>query len=149
MPTDQNIMQDALGIGLDFPIRIDQRGGWAVVRHEEKIRQSIWAILSTAKGERVMRPEFGCAIHAFVFANLDATTLTQIKSAVRDALVRWEPRIEVKEVAVERAGAHASEVNIRPPAAMESGLLIKVSYLIRLTNSPANLVYPFYLQPGI
>jgi uncharacterized protein len=149
MPTDQNTAGDALGIGLDFPIRIGHRGGWIVARHEEKVRQSIWAILSTAKGERVMRPEFGCDLHTFVFATLDTNTLTLIKSSVREALIRWEPRIEVKEVAVERANARSPEKNIRRMAAVESGVLIKVSYLIRLTNSPANLVFPFYLQHGI
>lgn len=127
---------DALGSGLHFPIETNPQGGLAIALYGDKVRESIWAILSTAKGERVMRPEFGCDIHEFVFATLDATNLTLIKSAVRDALIRWEPRIEV------------NDVDVRPDASREGRLLIGVSYTIRITNSVANLVYPFYLQTG-
>ena len=93
-------------------------------------------ILSTAKGERVMRPDFGCDIHAFVFMTVDKTNLTLVKSAVEEALVRWEPRIEVKAV------------DVMTDPIREGCLLINVTYSIRVTNSEANLVYPFYLQTG-
>jgi uncharacterized protein len=128
--------QDALGSGLRFPIRTNHRGGLAVARYEEKVRESIEMILSTAKGERVMRPDFGCDIHAFAFTIVDTTNLTLIKSAVQEALVRWEPRIEIKGI----------DVMIDP--IREGHLLINVTYSIRLTNSETNLVYPFYLQIG-
>ena len=91
-------------------------------------------ILSTAKGERVMRPEFGCDLHGYVFAAIDTTTITLIKSAVREALVRWEPRIDVNDVSVK----------MDPD---QGRLVIGVSYTIRATNFSANLVYPFYLHP--
>ena len=125
---------EALGSGFQFPFRINQRGGLAVTAYEEKVKESIKTILSTARGERVMRPDFGCDIHAFVFATLDATNLTLIKSAVRDALVRWEPRIEVRDV------------DILMDAIGQDQLRISVTYTVRITNSVANLVYPFYLR---
>ena len=125
---------EALGSGFEFPFRIDQRGGLAVTAYEDKVKESIKTILSTAKGERVMRPDFGCDIHSFVFATLDTTNLTQMKSAVREALVRWEPRIEV------------NDVDILVDAIREGQLQISVTYTIRVTNSAANLVYPFYLH---
>lgn len=128
--------QDSLGSGLQYPVRINDRGGLEIARYEEKVRQSIMAILSTSKGERVMRPDFGCDIQSFVFANSDATTLTLIKSAVREALLRWEPRIDV------------NDVNVAIDQATDGRLLIAVSYTIRATNFSANLVYPFYLQQG-
>jgi len=136
MTKSSGIPHEALGSGLQFPIRINQRGGLAVVKYEEKVRESIKMILSTAKGERVMRPDFGCNIHEFAFTTLDSTSFTLIKSAVREALVRWEPRIEIKEIDVK-------EDTIR-----EGQLLVYVAYIIRLTNSAANLVYPFYLHAG-
>jgi uncharacterized protein len=128
--------QEALGSGLRFPIQPNHRGGLAVARWEEKVRESIVMILSTAKGERVMRPDFGCDIHAFVFMTVDKTNLTLVKSAVEEALVRWEPRIEVKAV------------DVMTDPIREGCLLINVTYRIRVTNSEANLVYPFYLQTG-
>jgi phage baseplate assembly protein W len=123
-----------LGTGLASPIRINRHGGLTVARYEEKVHQSIMTILSTAKGERVMRPEFGCDLHGYVFAAIDTTTITLIKSAVREALVRWEPRIDVNDVSVK----------MDPD---QGRLVIGVSYTIRATNFSANLVYPFYLHP--
>ncbi len=126
--------REALGSGLKFPIRAGVRGGLAVSRYEEKVRESVRTILATAKGERLMRPEFGCGIHDFTFATLDTTSLTLIRSAVREALTRWEPRIEVLDVDVDTARAR------------EGHLLLNVAYKIRMTNAKSNLVYPFYLE---
>jgi len=102
---------------------------------ELNIRQSIWIILATAPGERVMRPSFGCGLHDLVFAVPDAATLGRVKKEVFDALVLWEPRIEVIEVDVETKGR--GEV-----------LLINIHYKVRATNNFFNLVYPFYLIVG-
>jgi uncharacterized protein len=125
---------EALGKGLQSPIHIHRRGGLALAQYEKKVHQSIITILSTARGERVMRPEFGCDLNSFVFASVDTTTLTLMKSAVREALVRWEPRIEVNDVTVSTDSLN------------DGRLHIGVTYTIRATNSRRNLVYPFYLQ---
>ncbi len=128
--------KESLGRGWKFPIKVDTRGGIALSKYEEKIRESIMIILSTAKGERVMRPDFGCDIHDFTFSIINISTLTMIKSAVREALLLWEPRIEVLDV--ETA---TEKIN-------DGILLISVDYKIRTTNTEFNLVYPFYLKPG-
>lgn len=126
--------KDVLGSGWQFPLRMNERGGIATSAFDQKIRESIQVILSTVKGERVMRPDFGCAIHDFVFSVIDTSTLTMIKSSVREALIRWEPRVEVLMV-----GA----------VSVTEGLLeIRVDYRVRATNTEANLVYPFYLKAG-
>ena len=125
-----------LGTGWRFPIQLDGRGAVATAEDEEKIRQSIHIILSTAKGERVMRPDFGCDIHEFVFASMDRTTCTMIESSVREALVMWEPRIDVESVRVSTER-------------YEHGVLdIALTYRIRATNTEFNLVYPFHHQGG-
>jgi phage baseplate assembly protein W len=127
-----------LGVGWGFPIapiaRDDQTEDIALVRHEESIQQAIWIILSTAPGERLMRPDFGCGIHDLVFAVSSPGTEAQIASEVRQALLRWEPRIE------------ALEVKVAPAPADPSQLLIDISYRARATNNRFNLVYPFYLD---
>ncbi len=128
--------KDFLGTGWKFPIKIDDRGGIAISEDEEKIRESILIILSTAKGERVMRHEFGCDIHDFVFSVINTSTLTLIKSAVKEALTLWEPRIEVIDIETS-----AERIN-------DGILLINVDYKVRTTNTEYNLVYPFYLKPG-
>lgn len=123
-----------LGKGFKFLVNINERGGVELLGNEEKIRESIMIIIGTAKGERVMRPSFGCSIHDLVFSVINASTITQIKSAVNDALIYWEPRIEVLEV------------KTSDESAGDGILLIQVEYKVRQTNSVFNLVYPFYLE---
>lgn len=82
-----------------------------------------------------MRPEFGCAVHDYVFAPADAATAGDIAYAVRVALERWEPRIEL------------DAVTVRFDDAEHGVLYIDISYAIRGTNDPRNLVFPFYVIP--
>ena len=91
-------MAEILGSGVAFPLQVDRRGGIALASDETDVDQAIHLILSTAKGERPMRPEFGCGVHDFVFDTIDATTVAQMEGEVRDALDHWEPRIEVVDV---------------------------------------------------
>ena len=119
-----------------FPMRTDVTGRIVLVGHEQEIEESIRLILATAPGERPMRPDFGCAIHDFVFAPADAATAGQIAFEVRAALDRWEPRVDVQEVRVELDGHD------------EGTLHIQVGYRIRGTNDPRNLVFPFYVIPA-
>jgi phage baseplate assembly protein W len=123
-----------LGSGWRFPIGLSRRDSIAISQHEKKIQESIYIILGTAKGERVMRPEFGCDLHDQVFSVIDAQTFTSIRTAVTEALVLWEPRIEVLTVTPRTDGLHEGRIDIQ------------VSYKIRYTNTDHNLVYPFYLE---
>ncbi|MFC1860708.1 GPW/gp25 family protein [Chloroflexota bacterium] len=128
--------KDNLGIGWSFPLRVDGRGGIALSQHENDITESIRIILGTAKGERRMRPHFGCDIHKIIFAPNNATTWGLASHYVEEALGWWEPRIDVLE--------------IDPQADPEdiSRLLISIKYRIKATNDERNLVYPFYIIPG-
>jgi phage baseplate assembly protein W len=129
-------MSEILGAGLAFPLQIDPHGSLALARGEEDVDQAIALILGTAPGERPMRPEFGCAVHDFVFDALDAATVGKIESAVRTALDRWEPRVEVENV----------DFDLSPAA--DGQLVITVAYRVRATNNRRNLVYPFYVIPA-
>lgn len=104
--------------------------------YEKDIKESIWIILSTVKGERVMRPDFGCGIHEYVFSVMNMASLTLIENSVKEALTLWEPRVQVTKVAVSTEGMS------------EGKLLIEVEYRVRTTNNRFNLVYPFYLSEG-
>src|SRR3954464_14050508 len=124
-------MAEILGSGIAFPLQVDRRGGIALAHDETDVDQAIQLILGTAPGERPMRPEFGCGVHDFVFDAIDANTIGNMEQAIRDALARWEPRIEVRAVDFD-----ASDAN--------SGLLtIDITYEVRATNTSRNLVYPF------
>jgi uncharacterized protein len=124
-----------LGVGLGFPPRLDAGGALQRAEYEDSVRQSILIILRTAKGERVMRPSFGCGIHDLVFASVTSATFARVTEEVRDALLFFEPRIDVLDVQVTADGA--GEV-----------LRISIDYEVRATNNVFNLVYPFYLESG-
>ena len=129
-------MSEIIGSGLAFPLAVDRRGGIALARDEQDIDQAIQLILGTAPGERPMRPEFGCGVHDFVFDSIDANTIGNMEEAIREALLRWEPRIDVTDVKFDASDA----VN---------GLLtINIEYKVRATNTDRNLVYPFYVIPA-
>src|SRR5450755_1073813 len=88
-------MTDLIGSGLSFPLEVDQRGVLALAHGVTDIEQAIGVILGTAPGERLMRPEFGCAVHDLIFDTIDAEMVGRVETAVHQALARWEPRIEV------------------------------------------------------
>src|ERR1043165_476000 len=91
-------MSEIIGSGLAFPLQVDARGALALATGEQDINQAITIILSTAPGERPMRPEFGCAIHDHLFDVLDPAAFAGMEDTVRTALARWEPRVEVQSV---------------------------------------------------
>ena len=124
---------DFLGSGWSFPMRISPSGGIALSRQIIDIDEAIRIILSTAKGERHMRPNFGCGIHDLVFAPNNATTHGLVETYVREAIGWWEPRVELMDVLVE------------PDTDDHNTLLINITYRIRTTNDERNLVYPFYI----
>jgi uncharacterized protein len=124
-----------LGVGWRFPLQLDRaKGDIALSRYDQDVQEAIWIILSTAPGERVMRPDFGCGIHDYVFAPNNSHTAGLVRFHVEEALVRWEPRIELQEVLVQA------------DPAIPSVLLISIDYQVRATDSRYNVVYPFYLQ---
>jgi phage baseplate assembly protein W len=125
-----------IGRGWSFPLRTDAAGGIAMVSDDHKIEEAIRLVLGTAPGERPMRPAFGCRIHEYVFASSDATTAGLIAHEVRTSLRQWEPRIDVTDVDVGYDDAEPSIV------------YIDISYRVRSTNDPRNLVFPFYSIPG-
>ncbi len=125
-----------LGRGWKFPVGVDMKGVVKTVAYEDDIREAIWIILSTAKGERVMRPGFGCGIHAYVFEAISSSVLGLIEGSVKDALLQLEPRIEVLKVQT-----LTDEIS-------QGELIISIDYRVRTTNNRFNLVYPFYLKEG-
>jgi phage baseplate assembly protein W len=125
-----------LGVGWAFPPGVTADGQIREAAYEDDVRQAIHIILGTNPGERVMRPDFGAGLRTFVFEPVNATTLSRVETRVREALIAWEPRIDVLGVAV----------TTEPP--VNNKLLIAINYRVRATNSVGNLVYPFYLQEG-
>jgi uncharacterized protein len=125
---------DLIGSGWAFPGQITPGGSVRLVDGGEEIDAALRMILTTAPGERVMRPDFGCAMWEQVFAPVNASTLGMIEQSVREAILRWEPRVELMSVAA-------------VPSGDGSMIGIEISYQVKATNDHRNLVFPFYVIP--
>jgi phage baseplate assembly protein W len=127
------VEKDFLGKGWKFPVSIKNEK-IASSEGEDSIKESIMIILGTAKGERVMRPDFGCGIQELVFAPNNTSTATLIGVYVKEALLKWEPRIEVMNISAVSDEEEGNRLNIN------------IEYMVRTTNTRRNIVYPFYLE---
>ncbi len=125
-----------LGIGWNFPPEVNNEGSIELTEYEADVQQAILIILGTNPGERVMRPDFGAGLNAFVFEPVNTATMNAIATQVRESLIDWEPRITVLQV------------NVSPDPTQLNLLNVSVNYQIRASNTASNLVYPFYLMEG-
>lgn len=125
---------DFLGRGWGLPLVVGNDGRITMAEYNDDIQKAMVIILKTAKGERVMRPDFGCGIHTFVFQVINTTTLSLIEHYVKEALLQWEPRIDV--IAVKTSTENLDDGQIS----------IDITYRVRGTNNVYNLVYPFYIH---
>jgi hypothetical protein len=139
VPGAPGAADDPRGVGWAWPVRaVGSAGPVELAYYEKSIADSILVILGTAKGERVMRPTFGCGLHEYVFEPLDSGTAALVSFEVREALLEWEPRIKLLDV----------RVDVEPDAPGGARLLASIDYAVRRTNTVFNLVYPFYLRRG-
>lgn len=127
-------MRKFLGTGWNFPVAPEMRSQQIpYAEGPDKVRQSIWIILETEPGERIMRPTFGCGLRRYLMKPNTSATRALIKRDVERSLSSWEPRITVETVAVD-TGDDPSLV------------IIQIHYTHVRDGSPGNLVYPFYLE---
>lgn len=129
-------MRHVLGTGIAFPLQANAQGKLALAGEELDVEQAVFLILSTAPGERPMRPEFGCRVHDYVFDRIDAETMGRIEREIRVALDRWEPRIDVTGIDFDFGASEQGRVDV------------VLGYRLRDTNEVRNLVYPFYVVPA-
>lgn len=126
-----------LGSGWSFPPRFAQTAEGLELSHDERdIAESIFILLSTQPGERVMNPEYGCDLHSQVFKTINNSTKTAIEDIIAMAILHHEPRIDVVAIQVK-------EEDI-----LNGQLSVHITYDIKGVNSRRNMVYPFYLKEG-
>jgi len=128
-----------LGRGWSFPPTFDRAaGGVQMLEREDDVASSLHILLSTARGERIMVPQYGCNMDELVFENLDTRMRTLMADKIASAILYHEPRIDLERV----------EVSNDPVEALEGRVLIGVTYRVRGTNSRFNFVFPYYLEEG-
>lgn len=121
-----------LGQGMGQPLA-PQDGRLPLVAGPEKVRQAIFTLLDTDPGERVMRPDFGCGLRRYLMHPNNPATRSAIEREIAQALGRWEPRVNLQQVAV-------------TPTDDAALVLIEIHYAHVLDARQDVLVYPFYLE---
>lgn len=130
-----NTYTSFLGSGWSFPPTFSKgRGGVEMTSDEEDIRCSLEILLSTSVGERIMQPKYGCNLRDLLFDPLNTTMQTYITGLISDAILHFEPRVLLENVA------------LGMDSVLEGRVDIYLDYRIRTTNSRYNMVYPFYLD---
>jgi phage baseplate assembly protein W len=119
---------------------VSGKGAIQMVEGEDAIRQSIMMLLSTIPGERIMFPTYGCDLHKLVFSPNDDTTAGLAMHYVREALERWEPRLEILKLDAHCNGS-ISDQNL--------ALEIVLMYRIRSLQQESSLKYSISLNGGI
>jgi phage baseplate assembly protein W len=127
---------DFIGTGWRFPIMVNAKGGIDLSSGTDRLSAVIWLIIKTSLGERIMLPSFGAGVNNYVFQSNSSIIRTQLVAAIKQALLKWEPRITVTQVSANPAPDEPSQV------------LVSVEYTINATNEASNVVYPFYLTEG-
>jgi hypothetical protein len=103
-----------LDVPEDFAgLQIGPSGRVEMVEEDASVRQAILLLLSTSPGERVMRPDYGCSLRHLVFSPNDDTTAGLAIHYVRQALQRWEPRIEILKLDAGRAEGSGERLTIQ------------------------------------
>lgn len=128
-----------LGTGWSFPPTFKQQLATVeTVSSEDDIFQSLQILLTTQLSERVMRSDFGCDLSALLYENITITLLTKIKGIIQNAILKYEPRVDLLDVDFQSG---ETEIN--------NGIIkIEIVYKIRATNSRQNYVFPYYLEEG-
>ncbi len=128
-----------IGRGWSFPPQFIKggtgtRGGEALMAEGiEDIRQALSIIVTTALGERLMRPTFGCNLEDYLFDPMNQNFLSYTEALIRSAILHHEPRIDAQEISVESRQ-------------LEGQLRINIAFTVRGSNSRFNMVLPYYLD---
>jgi phage baseplate assembly protein W len=129
--------QSFLGQGWGFPPEFRRAGNTvALTRDEEDIEKSLQILLSTRPGERILVPDYGCNLDELLFKPLNLTLKTYVIDLIKTAILYHEPRIDVEKIRIDESTDN------------DGILLIYIDYVVRITNSRKNMVYPFYKSEG-
>lgn len=125
-----------LGIGAQSGPLPSPSGGLQLVHGDAAIRQAIMLLLTTVPGERVMRPDYGCPLNRLLFWPNDATTAGLAIHYVRQAIRRFEPRVQIVRL------------DAGPDRSNPALLVISLEYRVRQTGAVDQLDASIRLEPG-
>lgn len=130
-----SLNKEIVGYGISFPSFFDTSLGSTTVNTGiQRINQSLYLILSTRKGERVMLPDFGIDLHKYLFEVINSQFTEHLKLAVKEVITKWEKRIII------------NNLDILEYPRMPNTIGIKIDYTINKTKVDGNYVFPYTIQ---
>ncbi|WP_409150094.1 GPW/gp25 family protein [Sphingobacterium sp. BS-2] len=137
----ENSFNSFLGTGWSFPPEFNKvSNSVELVSGIEDIDQSLNILLSTALGERVMQPKYGCDLTDYVFESLNSSVIGYLKDRVTNAILFYEPRIRVEQIEI----TSSDSMDL-----IEGRFTISIQYFVPGTNSRFNYVYDYYLNEAL
>jgi len=126
-----------LGEGWAFPPEFSKATKESkLIAEDDDIKESLYILLSTSPGERVMHPSYGCGIKSLVFDNVTESRITILKDMITKSILFFETRINLNSIDI-----NTDRIN-------DGVLLVNIFYTIRTTNNRSNMVYPYYFIEG-
>ncbi|AWK42269.1 phage baseplate protein [Photorhabdus laumondii subsp. laumondii] len=113
------ILADIYGRGWAFPPQFSSQTGVIMAEGAEHVRQSMKVLFLTEPGERIMREDYGCGLHDYLFENITDELMARIQTRIEERILRYEPRVEMTEIQVNQ------KINL------PNSLHIQVSYALR------------------
>ncbi|MCY1718977.1 GPW/gp25 family protein [Prolixibacteraceae bacterium Z1-6] len=126
-----------LGTGWSFPPEFKKETkGVKMLQDEDDIKSSLEILLTTRLGERIMVPDYGCNLNELLFKPLNLALKIYVIDLIKTAILYHEPRMEITKISISQSDD------------LSGKLFINIDYIIRVTNSRKNMVFPFYKEEG-
>lgn len=128
------MQQNFLGTGIKFPPQVDpSTGRFALSSAAQSVKESVYLILMTNRGERWLEPSFGSRLMSYTFMDTSITMMSIFSDELRELILTQEPRISDVDVDID-------------PESREGCLIVSITYTLAATNTQDNMVFPFYLN---
>jgi len=123
--------------GLEWPMMTSNTGGWCSSNYNaQAIKQGLMQLLLTSRGERPMRLDYGTTLRRAVFDELDGRTVKSLRESIQYAILKYEPRINVKSLLVQ-------------PSEDQSAINISLSFTIKGSALEAEKMDLIVSQSGV
>lgn len=107
-----------------------------IVQGDACIDQSIYIILSTQLGERLLDDTFGSNLDTYLFENLDQMILGDIREDIANAIESHEPRVILEDIQFDTSDIYHDTLNIN------------ITYQVEGSENLRTMQYPLALQQG-
>ena len=110
---DSTVLKSPKLTGLNYPIGTSPKNGYFSKSSDLKlVKSNLNSLIRTERGERFMRPDYGCNLRKFLMEPLDETTFSLIKEEVVVAIRRYLRTVAMNKIQVFETRGGQLKVNL-------------------------------------